>query len=267
MRQLLNMRSPFPGMDPWLEAYWQDVHHSLCTYARDALQPQLQPALLARIDERLVVEYDDRRPRRIRPDVFIAEASPWQTRASGGVAEDVELEPFVLIEDEPVTEGFIRITDARNGGQLVTVIEFLSPTNKLPGEGRHDYMQKRIEYRNAGVNLVEVDLVRRGKRMVTDEYRLPESHRTTYQVAVRRAYNRQNEFYPVPLRRALPIIRIPLREGDNDAQLDLQAILEQTYRNGAYGSSIDYTQPPDPPLDPADEAWAAELLKANAPRA
>lgn len=258
------MRSPFPGMDPWLEAYWHDVHASLCVYGRDALQPQVQPALLARIEERLVVEYDDRRPRQIRPDVFIAETSPWQTSGSGSVAVDLEDEPFVLLEDEPVTEGFIRITDPRNGGQLVTVIEFLSPTNKLPGDGRDDYLQKRSEYRKAGVSLVEVDLVRRGKRLVTDDYRLPASHRTTYQVAVRRAYDRQNEIYPVPLHRALPTIRIPLRQGDKDAQLNLQAILEQTYLNGAYGASIDYTQPPDPPLDTADAAWAAELLRTAA---
>jgi hypothetical protein len=44
------MKSPFPGMDPYLELHWRDVHHSLCTYARDALQPQVRPALLARIE-------------------------------------------------------------------------------------------------------------------------------------------------------------------------------------------------------------------------
>ena len=84
---------------------------------------------------------------------------------------------------------------------------------------------------------------------------------------MRRAYNGHTEVYPVPLRRALPTIRIPLREGDADARLDLQALIEQTYRNGAYGSTIDYTQPPDPPLDPADAAWAAELAANRAARA
>lgn len=29
------MPSPFPGMDPYLEAHWGDVHTSLATYARD----------------------------------------------------------------------------------------------------------------------------------------------------------------------------------------------------------------------------------------
>jgi hypothetical protein len=32
------MKSPFPGMDPYLEEHWRDVHHSFLTYARDELQ-------------------------------------------------------------------------------------------------------------------------------------------------------------------------------------------------------------------------------------
>jgi hypothetical protein len=39
------MPSSFPGMDPYLEdpARWPDVHHSLITYIRNALQPQVRP--------------------------------------------------------------------------------------------------------------------------------------------------------------------------------------------------------------------------------
>lgn len=41
------MKSPFPGMDPWLEDHWRDVHHSFLTYARDDVQPQLPGPLSA----------------------------------------------------------------------------------------------------------------------------------------------------------------------------------------------------------------------------
>ncbi len=44
------MKSPFPGMDPHLEQYGRDVHQRLCIYSADALQPQIQPSLLARVD-------------------------------------------------------------------------------------------------------------------------------------------------------------------------------------------------------------------------
>jgi Protein of unknown function (DUF4058) len=46
------MKSPFPGMDPYLERHWGDVHSRLVIYIADALQPLLPEGLLARVDER-----------------------------------------------------------------------------------------------------------------------------------------------------------------------------------------------------------------------
>ena len=43
------MKSPFPGMDPHLEAHWRDVHARLIFYACDQLEPQLPPALISAI--------------------------------------------------------------------------------------------------------------------------------------------------------------------------------------------------------------------------
>ena len=42
------MKSPFPGMDPYLEEHWRDVHHSFLTYARDEMQDRLPANLRAR---------------------------------------------------------------------------------------------------------------------------------------------------------------------------------------------------------------------------
>ncbi len=49
------MPSPFPGMDPYLEerSLWPDMHSSLISYIREALQPQLRPKYIARIGERV----------------------------------------------------------------------------------------------------------------------------------------------------------------------------------------------------------------------
>ncbi len=44
------MGSPFPGMDPYLESHWGDVHASLVIYIRDALQGLLPVDLRARVD-------------------------------------------------------------------------------------------------------------------------------------------------------------------------------------------------------------------------
>lgn len=62
------MKSPFPGMDPYLERHWRDVHASLAVYARDWLQERLPSGLRARIEERVFVE------------------SPWSTNATDVVA-------------------------------------------------------------------------------------------------------------------------------------------------------------------------------------
>jgi hypothetical protein len=67
----------------------------------------------------------------------------------------------------------------------------------------------------------------------------------------------------VPLRSPLPAIRIPLRERDQDIRLDLQAILEQAYRKGRYHLTIDYAEPPEPPLANEDAKWARALIKKS----
>jgi hypothetical protein len=64
----------------------------------------------------------------------------------------------------------------------------------------------------------------------------------------------------MPLRVALPDVRLPLRVGDHPVMLPLQSLLTAAYDSGRYQQSLDYTRPPDPPLDPDDAAWAAALL-------
>ncbi len=50
------MPSPFPGMDPYLEQCWRDIHARCIIYAADQLQAHLPPDLRARVEERVVVE-------------------------------------------------------------------------------------------------------------------------------------------------------------------------------------------------------------------
>jgi hypothetical protein len=47
-----------------------------------------------------------------------------------------------------------------------------------------------------------------------------------------------------------------------DVPLDLQVLVDAAYENGGY-DDIDYRAEPDPPLDPADAAWAEELLRSK----
>src|SRR5579885_3509615 len=92
--------SPFPGMDPYLERHWRDVHTSLVFLAKSALQSQLGEGLIARNEERLVVE-EEGVGRSIYADVRVVEHGLRGTPVtpSSGLAVG---EPIVLrLESEP----------------------------------------------------------------------------------------------------------------------------------------------------------------------
>jgi len=258
------MESPFPGMDPYLEPYWGEVHHRLIAYTGDHLQGRLPGDLRARVEQRVFVESDDPEVRRIIPDVHVTEQRPSQTseQTGGGVATAQPL--VVQLNNEPETQGYIEIIDAASGNRVITVIEFLSPSNKVKGDGQELYLQKQHEVRTAGASLVEIDLTRTGNRiMVLPPWRIPPSHRTTYQVCVSRGSKpKAVEVYRVPLTERLPAINIPLRETDADVLVDLQPLIDQCYANGRY-DDIDYKSEPNPPLESEDAAWADEWLRGK----
>ena len=263
------MPSPFPGMDPYLEQHWGDVYQRLVIYGSDQLQDRLPGGLRARVEERVFVESDHGNGRSMYPDIRVVEHGRRATTSpppAGGLAV---AEPLVIhFPDEPVTQGFIEILEVGSGNRVITVVEVLSPSNKLPGEGQDLYLRKRSELKQGGVSLVEIDLVRTGRRNLTlAPEEIPPSYRTTYQICVARGWKPgEAEVYRAPLRERLPTIKIPLREADADAPLELQPLIEQCYRNGRYEEDIDYAVEPVPPLDPADAKWADELLRSQGRR-
>ena len=182
------------------------------------------------------------------------------------LAAEVEIaEPLVIHgENEPATEGYLEIIDVGSGNRVVTVFELLSDSNKQPGEGQDQYRKKQRECLQAGVNLVEIDLLRSGKRVLAvSPARIPPSHRTTYQVCVTRGSRpRTYEVYRAALREPLPTIRVPLRPTDADVPLNLQTLVDRCYHHGRY-DDIDYHADPNPPLEPAEAAWANEWLSAK----
>jgi hypothetical protein len=247
-------------MDPWLEKRWGDVHQRLVTYAADALQEVLPDDLRARLEERVFVEapFGDRS---IFPDVRVIEHGRGATLASP--ANTATAEPLIVdLDDEPVSQGFIEIIDTGSGGRVVTVIEVLSPSNKTPGTGQDLYLKKQRELREGGVSLVEIDLVRFGRRVLPiTPQRLPPEYRTPYQVCVTRGWRRSKaEIYRVALREPLPPIRVPLRETDADAMLNLQDLIDKVYRNARY-DDLEYTEDAWPALEEGDAQWADEILK------
>lgn len=258
------MKSPFPGMDPYLERHWGDVHSSFLVYARNQLNAQLPDDLQARVEESVGVEIDDRMSHTLYPDVRVSGQSERESTEEPRSAPAVAAaEPYVLLlEDEPRTERHLEIVELQGRGRVVTVIEVLSPANKVGIDGRAAYVRRQREYLEAGVNLVEIDLVREGDFVLAaPERRIPSAMRTPYLVCVRRAATSDRaELYSIGLRRALPNIRVPLRPSDRDAVLELQPLIDACYRDGRY-HRIDYRLEPVPRFGEEDSRWIDQLLR------
>ncbi len=264
------MPSPFPGMDPYLEQFWGDVHIRLINNACGGIQRQLPSGLVARMGERVFVGAPEGEVRNIVPDVRVVERWPSsEPRLSTGNGIAVA-EPLIvhLEESEPRRQGFIEIIDVKSGRRVVTVIEVLSPSNKVRGPGRKLYNKKKDELKEGRVSLVEIDLLRAGRRILTAPFdRLPDGHRTPYAACARRGWKPfEIEYYRIPLRERLPAIRIPLRQTDTDVALDLQTLIDQAYDDGRYGDDIDYREDPEPPLAADDARWADALLREQGRR-
>lgn len=88
------LKSPFPGMDPFLESRWPEVRASLIVYARNQINPQLPSDLQANIEENLAVHEGDTASS-IRPDIHVSEENSAKNSIAGSMnvsaAKDVVL--------------------------------------------------------------------------------------------------------------------------------------------------------------------------------
>jgi hypothetical protein len=268
------MPSPFPGMDPYLEEprRWPDVHQSLITYIRDALQPAVRPRYHARMGERVYIMNP---PRAIAPDVFlIARPRPdvggRRVREAGASysVQDLEADIPVVIDMPPVEyrEPFVEIV--HGDGEVVTVIEVLSPANKTPGEGHRQYRHKQAQLLASPLHLVEIDLLAAGLPTLfvaqSELVALPPVPPHRYLISVRRGTEPDRfETYPILLPDRLPRIRVPLSAPDPDVVLDVQAVFDRCYDNGDYSDLIDYRKEPAAPLSPEESTWLDGLLQGR----
>jgi hypothetical protein len=169
--------------------------------------------------------------------------------------------------DETPTARHIEIVDLRQDGHVITVIEVLSRANKVGLAGVQAYRRKQQACLDAGVNLVEIDLLREGDFVLAvPEEPIPTAYRTPYKICVRRASDLQRvELYRAPLREPLPNFPIPLRPSDEDIILQLQPLIDECYRDGRY-DRLNYSEAPHPALAAEDTAWAQQILHAAGPR-
>jgi hypothetical protein len=255
------MESPFPGMDLYLEhpSLWPDVHNRLITAMADDVSERVAPRYYAGLERRTYLLKADGLVLVGRPALAVAAAAEVPVLTPQPAATSVTvLEVEVPMPDE-VSENFLEIHEVKTG-KLITVLELLSPVNKLHKQGREAYEWKRGDVFRSWTNLVEIDLLRAGDPMpvvgaqVQSDYRILVSRGTQRPRAALIAFT---------LRQPIPAFRLPLLPGDDEPEVALNRILHALYRRARFDLRLDYTQPPIPPLAEADAAWAQELITAR----
>ncbi len=244
-------------MDPYLEhpSLWTDVHNRLIAAIADAVVPLVAPDYYVGLERRAYLLKPDDIVFVGRPDLsVIRDMGPVITAplpSRNGVME-VDL-PMA----EEVGEDYLEIHEVKTG-RLVTLIELLSPTNKVSKEGRDQYLQKRGQVLWTRTNLVEIDLLRDGKAMPVVGSRLP----SDYSILISRGHRRPKaQLYSFGVRTPIPTFPLPLLPGETEPDVYLNTILHDLYRRARFDLRLDYSGSPVPPLTGADGEWAAALLR------
>jgi Protein of unknown function (DUF4058) len=257
------MRSPFPGMNPYLENpdLWAEVHHWLITFIASNLVPQLRPKYRVAIEKRVYQTVGEETVLVGIPDVSVGGSSTDSNDLDGSpvaVASPPAKPVTVTIPmPEEEREGYLEVREVETG-EVVTTIEILSPKNKRSGEGRKSYESKRQKVLSSETHLVEIDLLRSGKPMPI----VGRFINTSYRILVSRSnYRPKAELYPFELTEPIPAFPLPLRQGDTEPLLDLQTLIQEVYDRAGLDMAIDYTRKPVPELSETDAAWTDDLLR------
>lgn len=268
------MKSPFPGMDPYIEAHglWEDFHDDLIAEIKRSLAQAAPERYLVRTGKRsylVLVEEEGKKDHAFVPDVRIetteSRKKPSRRKGHGTALAETEasfevMRMRIFIEEEH-REAFVEIYEATAEQRLVTCIEVLSASNKRPKTvGREEYLRKRQSVVLGEVNLVEIDLLRGGMRMpMLDPW--PDS---PFTLLVSRPSRKPDcEVWPAFCHHKLPTVPVPLSHPDPDLSLNLQPMIDAVYQRSRYGNTIDYSKPLTPPLSSEERACLSQKAPAR----
>lgn len=254
------MDNPFPGMNPYLEQpqLWHQVHNRLIVAIADDLTPQIAPHYLVAIEERVYQSVEDALLVGIA-DVALTRRSPSDVEplSRTATADRTAPTPVRVPLPQEVTERFLEVRSTQTG-EVVCVIEVLSPKNKRDKDGRAAYESKRRKVLGSSTSLVEIDLLRVGEPMPI----LDAIASSMYRILISRGSRRPAaDLYAFGLPDPIPTIPIPLRANDPEPTVDLQRLLDDIYRRARFDLAIDYGQPLKPALRHEDEVWVQEILQ------
>lgn len=144
-------------MNPYLEnsELWSEVHSRLLVAISDAISPQVLPKYRVAIEKRVY---------QVNEESLSVVSAP-----------NKPINVNIPIPEE-VIERYLEVREVGTG-EVITVIELLSPKNKLSKEGRNAYENQRQKILGSPTHLVEIDLLRSGKPMPIAGKDIPSSYR------------------------------------------------------------------------------------------
>lgn len=219
-------------IDPWAEAgrYFQQIHSGMI----HQLQIQLQESLNAR-DYHAGKEVSLQIFSNRKPDIYVQDNQYPRRKLTkwdyARVADELQVEAGVAVIDEMPELEALHIRNLETG-DLVTVIEIISPRNKTHPQEVDNYKDQRTQvFLAQGVNVVEIDATRSVTRLLNH----PLVHSKPYHTAI---------YLPDELPRVLvnefddPLkpFALPLR--GEAIRTDPQSAYDVTYKFGAIAGLI-----------------------------
>jgi hypothetical protein len=216
----------FPGrIDPWAEQarYFQQIHSGMIGHLIDQMQDTLEQMgyVAGRETSLLIGEV------RQEPDIVVernlditpqipTEWNYWEAAAA------VMAEPLIRLDSSDEWQDRLFIRDA--AGQLVTVVELISPRNKLSPSEMQRYQQRRKQLLQQRVNVVEIDLTRSFMRLLP----VREVERFPYHALIYLPDDAP-ALTGISFGKSLPRLALPLRRAV--IGVELQLAYEQVYQS------------------------------------
>lgn len=251
------MPSPFPGMDPYLERpdRWSGVYTRLIAVIGELLTAQVAPRFFVDSEDNVyILGLDDPARSLVCPDLYAVAATGAGPlpRPQGHIAVATVLDVPASTE---VHAPYLTIVDTMDR-HVVTVIELLSPINKVAGStGQHEFLRKRERILDSNTHWLEIDLLRAGTRPPG----IPSQG--AYDAALHRAgAGGRWEAWFMVLREPLLTIAVPLRSPFDDVPLDLQQAVDVVYDRYRYDVAIDYGAPLPAPMREEDVEWTSHRV-------
>lgn len=253
--------NPFPGMNPFLEGnLWRDVHQSISIKIRNKIVPLIRPKYIAIVEQYVEKDHIENLELKVMyPDVAVFKNKVKESSIIYGDNHPPITPANISIvrgENVKIKIPVIEIRE-RDGNNLVTVIEVLSPVNKRK-PGINKYAEKRQNLFNSKVHLIEIDLLRRGTRLITH----PEAEKADYLVALSRGNIQKTDIWTIDVQDKLPTIPVPLGKDDDDIPLNLQMAMEEIFEEAGYQDALNYSKlPPVPKFSLEKMNWIKDRLK------